>query len=158
MYTGLLPDRIIAVFIKDKALAGDYAENPFYFTHWNVKRIEMKRNGIPIPRLGYHPDFEKDDYMQDYLTFQEQLGFMLGDKCVTVNPKEWSDGYTIFAFKVTDGPIGPGDVAPRSRSPEGNLRLEIDFAKPVEEPLKVILLSEAPGMFEIDQFNNILLL
>ena len=120
--------------------------------------MEMKRNGTSVPRLGYHPDFEKQDYMQDYITFQDQLGFMIGDKCACVDPSAWMDGFTIFVFKITDGPIGPGDISPRSRSVEGNIRLEIDFAKPVQESLKIVLLSESPGIIEIDQFNNTLVL
>ena len=129
VYTGLLPDRVIAVLVKDKALAGDHKENPFYFTNWDVRRIEMKRNGTSVPRLGYRPDFDKGDIMEGYLTFQEQLGFMLGDKCVAFDPDDWKDGATIFSFKITDGPIGPGDISPRSRSVEGNMRLEIDFSE-----------------------------
>ena len=158
VYTGLLPDRVIVVLVKDKALAGDNTENPFYFTNYDIKRMEMRRNGISVPRLGYHPDFDKGEVMEGYLTMQEQLGFMLGDKCVSITPQDWSDGSTIFAFKVTDGPIGPGDISPRSRSAEGNLRIEIDFSKQVAESLKVVLLSEAPGIYEIDQFNNLLVL
>ena len=39
---------------------------------------------------------------------QRQLGFGNGDRCVHLTPTEWTNGYTIYAFKVTDCLIGSG--------------------------------------------------
>lgn len=154
VYTGTLPDRVIVAIVRDKALAGTYDSNPFNFEHFDITRIQLFRNGTSVPRLGYHPDFTTDDYTQDYLTFQEECGYGLGDKCVPLSPDEWADGFTVFAFKVTPGPIGPGDVFPRSMSITGTIKLEIDFAKDTPENLKIIFLSESPGVLEFDQFMN----
>jgi hypothetical protein len=156
LYTGVLPDRIIIALVDDEAFAGQYTRNPFNFKHFNISRFELKRNGVSCPRLPYQPNFDNasHEYMTEYLQFQEQCGFAFGDKCVLLTPEQWAHGYTVFAFKVTDGPIGPGDISPRSRSSEGNIKIELNFARETPNNIKLIILSESPGILEIDQFNN----
>ena len=43
---------------------------------------------------------------------QEQLGFHKGDKCVALTPYEWSHGFTLYTFKITDGPVSSGVEGP----------------------------------------------
>ena len=95
--------------------------------------------------------------MKDYLTFQEQLGYDTGDKCVNLTPEEWSNGYTLYAFKLTDGPIGSGTVGPRSHAESGSARLEFDFDTAPTANLKLIIMYQMLGVIEIDQFNNIII-
>ena len=156
LYTGVLPDRIIIGLVDEEAFSGQYTRNPFNFKHFNISRFELQRNGISCPRLPYQPNFNNAtrDYFAEYLQFQEQCGFAFSDKCVLLTPEQWANGYTVFAFKVTDGPIGPGDIAPRSRSSQGNITIDLKFADPTPNNLKLVILSEAPGILEIDQFNN----
>ena len=52
-----------------------------------------------------------------------QLNLHKGDKSVALTPEEWSNGYTLFAFTTTDGPIGPGAQTPRSYISTDKLRL-----------------------------------
>jgi hypothetical protein len=158
LFSGTLPDRVIIGLVEESAFAGNYHLNPFWYRNYNVTRMDLKRNGVPVPRLGYRPNFQENDYMQDYLTFQEECGYGFADKCVPLTPAEWAEGYTLFVFKVTDGPVGTGDATPRSRSHEGNLKIEIDFGSATPHNIKAIILSEAPGLIEIDQFNNVIVL
>ena len=73
-----------------------------------------------------------------------------------MTPTEWANGYTFYAFKVTDGPIGSGTEGPRSRSTTGSLRLEIGFAAPQNTNIKVIILSQNFGMLEFDEYKNVI--
>ena len=86
------------------------------FKHFNVKRVEMKKNGTPVPRGGYTPSWENGNYIKDYMKFQGQLGFDIEDKCVQLTPPQWANGYTLFEFKLTKGPIGSGVGGQRSYS------------------------------------------
>ena len=86
---------------------------------------------------------------------QRQLGFGKGDKCVNLTPTEWAKGYTFYAFKVTDGPIGSGTEGPRSRSTTGPLRLEVGFSAPQNTNIKVIILFQNLGVLEFDAIKNV---
>ena len=86
---------------------------------------------------------------------QRQLGFGKGDKCVILTPTEWTNGYTIYAFKVTDKPIGSGTEGPRSRLTTGSIRLEVGVSAPQNTNIKVIILSQNLGELEFDAFKNV---
>lgn len=156
LFTGGLPDLVVMGFVSDDAFAGNYNRNPFNFQNFKIKRVDMFRNGMRVPRYGYTPNFTTKTYMKDYFTFQGQLGYDTGDKCVNITPVEWSNGYTLYAFKLTDGPIGSGTVGPRSHSESGSVRLEFDFETAPTANLKLIIMYQMLGVIEIDQFNNII--
>ena len=154
LFTGNLPDLVVIGLVSDTDNAGGYQTNPFNFRPFGVNRVEMRRNGEMVPSMGYTPNFTNGQYIKDYMMMQDQLGFRKGDKCVNLTPSEWADGYTIYAFKITDGPIGSGNEGPRSRSNTGSLRLDIGFAAG-QVAIKVIVLSQSLGVIEIDEFKNI---
>ena len=84
-----------------------------------------------------------------------QLNYNKGDKCVALSPEEWATEYSLYSFKITDGPIGPGAHAPRSCIPTGKLRLSIGFSQANNQGIKVILLSQSVGFLDITQFKNV---
>ena len=73
-------------------------------------------------------------------------------------PSEWANGYTLYAFKITDGPIGPGTYGTRSKSVTGFARLDVSFAAAVNENIKVVLLYQMLGRIKFDRFNAVLVL
>ena len=155
VFTGSLPDLIVVGLLDDADFAGGNQRNPFNFQNFGVNRLELHRNGTPVPRSSYTPIFANGQYIKDYETMQRQLGFGKGDKCVNLTPTEWANGYTIYAFKVTDGPIGSGTEGPRSRSTTGSIRLEVGFSAPQNTNIKVIILSQNLGVLEFDAFKNV---
>ena len=92
------------------------------------------------------------------MTFLQELECDTGDKSVSLTPSEWANGYTLYAFKITDGPIKPGTYCPRSKSATGSARLEVSFAAAVNENIKVVLLYQMLGRLEFDPFNAVLVL
>ena len=113
---------------------------------------------MPVPRNGYTPNFANGQYKKDYMTFLEQLDCDSGDKSISLTPSEWATGYTLYAFKITDGLIGPGTYGPRSESATGSVRLEVSFASAQNENITVILLYQMLGRLEFDQFQNVIVL
>ena len=57
LFTGALPDLVVVGMVHQDHFAGAYAHNPFNFQNFGLTRMEMKRNGISVPREGYKPDF-----------------------------------------------------------------------------------------------------
>jgi hypothetical protein len=156
IFTGPLPDLVLMGFVSDAAFAGSYTDNPFNFQNFKVKRLDMFANGNRVSQMGYRPDFNKKLYEDAYFTFQEQLGFDQGDRCVNITPDEWANGFNLYSFKITDGPIGSGTAGPRSHSETGSARLEIDFETPPTANLKLIIMHQYLGIIEVDEYNNII--
>ena len=156
VFTGALPDMVIVGLVSDADHAGEYQRNPFNFKNFGVNRIDLTRNGMPVPRNGYTPNFTIGQYKTDYMTFLEQLDCESGDQCISLTPSECATGYTLYAVNITDGPIGPGTYGPRSKSATGSVSLEVSFAAVQNENIKVILLSQMLGRLEFDQFQNVI--
>ena len=79
-------------------------------------------------------------------------------KSVSYTPSEWANIYTLYAFKITDGPIGQGTYIPRSKSSTKSARLEISFAAAVNENIKVIIYYQMLGRIEFDKFHAVIVL
>ena len=92
------------------------------------------------------------------MQFLKELECDTGDKSVNLTPSEWANGYTLYAFKITDGPIGPGSYGPRSKSATGSARLDISFAAGVNENIKVIVYYQMLGRIEFDQHKAVIVL
>ena len=158
VFTGALPDLVIFGLVSDADHAGGYQSNPFNFQNFDVTRMDLKRNGMPVPRQGYTPNFANGQYKTDYYTMLEQLECDSGDECISLTPSDWANGYTVYALKITDGPIGPDTYGRRSKSATGSVRLKVAFAAAVNENIKVILLYQMLGRLEFDQFQNVIVL
>ena len=104
--TGALPDLVVVGLVSDADLAVGYEKNPFNFQNLGVNLIKRKRNGTSRPSEGYSPNFATGQYIKAYSTFLQELECDTGDNSVSLTPSEWANGYTLSAFKITDGPIG----------------------------------------------------
>ena len=105
----------------------------------------MKRNGTSVPRGGFTPNFANTQYLTAYSTLLQELECDIEEKSISLTPSEWANGYTLYAFKITDVPIGSGTYGPRSKSTTGSARLEVLFAAPLNENIKVIVYYQSPG-------------
>ena len=71
---GLLPDLVVMGMITDdEFVSGYHTASPFNFQHFNVSRVEMKKNGTTYPRCDYTTNWADGHYINDYMKFQGQL-------------------------------------------------------------------------------------
>lgn len=155
IYDGMLPDLVIVGLVADEDFAGHYNRNPFNFQTFNVNRMEMLRNGMRTPRYSYTPNFNTNQYTKDYFQFLSQLKLDKGDKSVALTPNEWANGFTLYSFQITDGPIGSGAHSPRSPISTGKIRLSIGFSAANNASIKVILFSQSVGHLDFNQYHNV---
>ena len=152
IYMGQLPDLIVVAFVADNDMGGGYQRNPFNFQNFGINYFAIKANGEQIPRVAHQPNFEKGDYIRSYIAVLEALGYDIGPNCWDLTPEEWANGYNIYAFKVTPGPIG----SIHSPSKTGGIRLEIKFTKATASNITMILLSQHQAELQIDRHKNII--
>ena len=82
----------------------------------------------------------------------EALGFDIGTSCWDLTPSEWANGYNLYAFKITPGPIGTVHTPARV----GSIRLDIKFTNATTANINILLLSQQGAEIQIDKFKNAL--
>ena len=94
--------------------------------------------------------------MKDYMTFLQEPQYYTGDKSVSLPPSVWANGYTLNAFKITDGPFGPGTYGPRSKSGTESARLEVSFWHLTKTSRWTfsIKCSEGSGLTDLTKFSS----
>ena len=125
VFTGALPNLVIVAFVSDADLAYGYERNSLNFQNFGMNYIEMKRNGTSVPRVGYTPNVANGQYFKAYSTFLQELECDTGNKSVSLTPSDWANGYTVYVFKITVGPIKFGTFGPRSKSITKSARLDV---------------------------------
>jgi hypothetical protein len=151
IYMGTLPDKIIMVLIPNTNMSGTYGTNPFNFHHANVNYLALKVNGEMAPTTPFQPNFAGKEYIKEYYKVLEALNYDIGPNCWDLTPEEWANGYNIWAFKITPGPLGDIRSIPRS----GNIRLEMKFSEATNKIYNVVLLSSRPAELQIDKFRSV---
>ena len=114
-----LPDLFIVYLVSDADLASGYQKNLFNFQNFCVNRIELKRTNTSMPSKGYTLNFANKQYKTAYMTLLQVLECDTDDKSVSLTLSEWANGFTLYAFNITHGPIGRGTYGPRSKSATG---------------------------------------
>ena len=157
LFNGNLPDLVIIGLVRDEDYAGHYNKNPYNFQNFGLDHVTLKRNGMAVPRSGYTPKFAEKDYIKDYVTMLEELGRDQGNDTVALTPEEWADGYNLYAFHTTPGPIGSGAERARSQFTKGNLKLELNFSKATTTLIQVIVYAQMWGQIEIDDKKSVII-
>ena len=153
LFTGVCPDRIAMVMVEDAAATGSYLRNPFNFQHFNLNYLTLNVNSQYIPGIPYEPDFARADYLRDYITVMEGLGYDIGPYTWDVTPNEWANGYNIYVFKITPGSIG----AVKSLPLTGDVSSELKFSTATTGVITLVILAEQAATLEIDKFNHVLI-
>ena len=157
VFNNALPDLVVIGFLNEENFGGHYNRNPFDFQAFGLNRINLYRSGTDCPRTGYTPEFGNRRYVEAYKTLTKELGYDIGDKALSLTQSDWANGFTFYAFKVTDGPIGSGADSPRSPIPTGDLKIFIGFSAANNHNIKVVVLSQCVGYMFFDQFKIVTL-
>ena len=154
LYLGTIPDRVAIGFVRDDALAGSYTLNPFNFEHSNISSIKLEVNSEQVPKVALEPNFAKaGSYLREYMYTLDSLGYDTGQHIFDLTPVEWANGFTIFAFKLTGGPLGTIRAAPRT----GVVRLSLKFSQATARNISAIVMAEQPATLEIDKYHHVVI-
>ena len=154
--TKLLPKFVVVGFVKASAYNGSELEsNPFNFEHFNVNSVGLFRDGQSLPyRELYEPNFDEGLYVREYVKSivhcTQHLNTNLNngidlDKFV-------NGGYTFFTFNLTPD----FDYTQRQMPRDGNLRLEVKFAKPLDKAINVLIYATFDTDLQITKTGQII--
>ena len=134
------------------AFAGTYAKNPFNFKHYNVNLVQLYADGEPVRSRAFYPDMENSCFVECYNSlFRDKLD---GDTGSIIKFEEWSRGYSLFSFKL-NADVDCNDHT--SLIKHGNLRVEVQFATALAEPIQLLVYAEFDNILKIDDDRQILI-
>ena len=153
--SSLLPKFVVVAMVKSLGYTGSYAEEPFKFDHFNTNSVALYRDGQALPyRESYTPDFENGLYVCDYVKSMihsvQHLNTNLNNG-VTLK-KFGGGGYTFFTFNLTPD----FDMTQGQLPKDGNLRLDIKFAKPLNQAINVVIYASFDAELQITKDRQIL--
>ena len=127
----------------NSAFTGSYTENPFWYQQINLRKIRILRAGQPIV------DFDADDNCRLYVTTMKAMNFQ--DEVPSIPTDKFKD-HCVLVFDLTS----MQDANENCHYPEivgEPLRLEVNFASPLEHVTELIVLGERMSLVAIDKFG-----
>ena len=141
--TSKLPFRIILGLVKTSSFNGSYSENPYSFQTFDMSSMKITVNSDASIYKNHNIALNDTNKLLAYQFFRESLkdGFDLSRETFT-------DGCNFFVFELTSS----------SAITEGGFKIEINFKKPLVDPLTAVVLAQLNSSFTIDKFANVELL
>lgn len=140
---GQLPRYIIMGLTTNKAFSGNYKKSPFRFSPYYIRKTNLLVNGICVPTRPYCLNFDDSkknglEFTRCFRTLNSLLEHNNGDMGNSITRKMYADGFTLIPFIIQPNydPCSLGLIK------EGNIQLELEFAKPTENVLNAVLYME----------------
>lgn len=132
---------------------GAYNKNPFNFQHFNLSKEAFYIDGDEGPHKGIELDFENGNYSRGYYSLFLGNNKGLSNTGSIINLDDFGKGYAIYAFDFT------GDLTIGSHFNlvgSGNLRMNLSFAKTLDELVCCIIYMEFQNLIGINKNRQIL--
>ncbi len=151
IFQGTIPSTLIIGLISSEAYSGDLKRNPFNFQHMNCTHVSFMVEGQSVPTQPLQPNYEKDNYVEAYLSLFTGTGKYGTNSGNYISREEYNAGYTLYVIDVE----GKHGSVEHSYLKRGHTRLELRFAKPLPEATTVIVYGSFPAALQIDKARNV---
>lgn len=146
LFMGQLPKRIVLGMVDNAAFNGDIHKNPHNFQHYSLNFFALYADGSQIPTKLLQPNFERNKWMRSYTKLFSGTGMFYQDKGNDIDRDD-------FAFDLTPDLNDGGNF---NLIKQGNLRLELHFAKPLTDTVNVIVYVEFDNIIEVGRCRNVI--
>ena len=149
----VLPKHIIVGMIDTDAFTGSFDSNPFRFNHYDLASINVKVNGICVPKTPLTPNFERGHFGREYWRLFQQTGKInqhTGGNLI--DRSDFSRGYTLFPFDFSPDLCNGGHF---HLGQGGRLELDLSWRKPLPSGITVIVYSTFDQVIAINPTTGI---
>ena len=153
IFLGQLPNRIVIGLVESDNFNGNITKNPFNFHHHDVNFLALYMDGQQFPHKALTPNYENKKFIRCYHTLFSGTGKESGDLGNWISREEYSEGHCLYVFDLTPDGCSIDHFNVRKN---GNLRMEVHFAKPAQKPLNIIIYAEFENIIEIDKKRNVI--
>ena len=155
IFQNVRPDRVLVAMVKSQSVAGSYDTSPWNFQNFNLNQITLSVDGIPVSGNSMKVNFSDNSASLPVLTaLYDVTGRWTKDADLDIGRDDIAEGYCIFAFEL-EPTFKEGGYITFLR--QGNVRLDLSFAKPLAEAVTVVLYSESTGYFELTKSRDIVI-
>jgi len=154
LFRGQMPKLVVVGLVSNAAYAGDYAQNPFNFQHFDVTRVSLTREGENAVFKPFEPDFANAHCVREYMSLFQSMEYYNRDESCDITLADYVGGSTLYAFNLAADLALTGHAQPIR---EGNLRLELKFAANTGALINIIIWALFDSKIEITRTRNVLL-
>ncbi|KAK3107428.1 hypothetical protein FSP39_014345 [Pinctada imbricata] len=158
MFQGIRPNKLIVGFVDSQAVAGSYEKNPFNFQHFDLNRICLYVDNIPVGGNALRLNFDANSGVTSipaYTNMFETMGKWNADLGNQLHRNDVSQGYALFCFEIEPQFHGSKDYLTLLK--QGNTRLEAQFSKALPNTTTCVVYSTFPALFSITGARDIIL-
>ena len=156
LWTGQLPRRIVIGMVSEQAFNGHYAQSPFNFKNFNLRRAWVVANGETYPKRGrpLRMDFTHNKYAQMYVQFYEALGLAGKDRGLDLGLDDLKQGHCLIVVDLR-ADTGVEDSSWETvRNGTTSVHLELGAVAPANG-IRVICMAEFDNLMTIDGNRNV---
>ena len=179
-FNSYVPAELVVAFVKSKAYSGDYAENPYFFHHFDVNYLEFSINGKSVPSEAITPSFKfqrewkslpqadpenpvpplgeevvSETYYESGGYVNEFLNLFKGREPQTegidIEREDFAGGYALFVFRMKHN-LGTDAFSMPER---GYTRLNLRLRQPSSESITCLLYGKFQDSVAIDLVRTV---
>jgi hypothetical protein len=141
--------------VKNSDFLGSVTTNPYNLRHYDISYFALHVNGrqIPAERLFLSMDHEKTSVM-GYRTPFEGSGIHHSNSELQITHDMYINCYFMLLFDLT--PDTSASEGHTSQPDNGNIRVELRFAKPLPDPVTYLFYLEFDNTISIDKLRIVL--
>ncbi len=155
VFLGQLPKSLVICMVDNDAFSGSYKKNPFNFQTYNLDHLALYVDGEQIPSKPLKPELQMDaplNYMRCYESLFSGSAKLHGGASI-ISREDWPRGYALYSFDLTPD-LGFRDHF--SLIKQGNLRIELHFAKALARTINLIVYAEFDNVIEVTQNRSVI--
>ena len=148
-----IPSSLVLGIVDAESVHGSFAKESLRFEHSNLRVIQCVVDGMDVGDSPIHTKYgdsaHKSSYMEGYNSMK---GFGGIPNVVPYGYDAYFNGLTLYRFQFEDQESvtgSRGELIPLQRS--GNLRVKLQFDKPVKKPKTLVAFGEFASGFKIDR-------
>lgn len=101
IFTDYIPRQMNVVFVPQKAFIGSLETDSTYFSHADLRELNVHAGNMEVPNVPFDMDFSKGRYIRAFEHLHRTVGQSGVNLDCGINRKMFEDGYTIFPFNLT---------------------------------------------------------
>ena len=132
--TTQIPSRLVLALVKETAVSGAKAENPFNFKHYNVREVAVKYDD---QKYELKTDFAHGNTVRAYHNLFKETGLLASGLDCGITLEDFQDGYTLFAFDLT--PDKTPEAARINLLKQGKLTIGLRFQAATTHAISAVI-------------------
>ena len=151
---GKMPKSIYFAMVENTAYNGTFTSNPYDFKPFNLNFLAAYIDGAQFPSIAYQPNFEKKHCMREFMGLARAIRQNDTDSLAKISYEQFIKS-PIFGISLQPD-LDEGDAHNVMVNParEGILRMQLRFAKPLEESITAIILMDFDSEIRVDPDGN----